>query len=91
MILSVSYRIKKGTDVTGSVFMEWKEKADGNSIKFKNKKDLKKRQLCSLLDTSAGQAGEDVTEPDTIPVRQWSIGNRIIKLYMQHNLRMVIY
>lgn len=91
MILSVSYRIKKGTDMTGSVFMEWKEKADGNSINFKNKKDLKKRQLCSLLDTSAGQAGEDVTEPDRIPVRQWSIGNRIIKLYMQHNLRMVIY
>ena len=86
--LSVSYRIKRGTDETGSVFMSWEEKTDTfNSIK----KNLKRQQLCSLLDTFAGQAGEDVLEPGKIPVRRWSIGTRIIELEMQHNLRLLIY
>ena len=86
--LSVSYRIKRGTDETGSVFMSWEQKTDTFNSK---KKNLKRQQLCSLLDTFAGQAGEDVLEPGKIPVRRWSIGNRIIELGMQHNLRLLIY
>lgn len=86
--LSVSYRIKRGTDETGSVFMSWEQKTDTFNSK---KKNLKRQQLCSLLDTFAGQAGEDVLEPGKIPVRRWSIGTRIIELEMQHNVRLLIY
>ncbi|MBR5183401.1 MAG: hypothetical protein IKW15_02880, partial [Bacteroidales bacterium] len=59
--------------------------------KFNNKKNLKRKQLCGLLDTLAGQAGEDVIEPEKIPVRRWGIGNRTIQLGMQHHVRMLIY
>ena len=91
MFLTVSYRIKKGTDEIGSVFMEWEDKSNVNPEKFNNKKNLKRKQLCGLLDTLAGQAGEDVIEPEKIPVRRWGIGNRTIQLGMQHHVRMLIY
>ena len=71
--------------------MEWEDKSNVNPEKFNNKKNLKRKQLCGLLDTLAGQAGEDVIEPEKIPVRRWSIGTRIIELEMQHNLRLLIY